>query len=166
MAAEIKPKDIFNDALLNKVAKALAMDIKTPEDIARDNSISISELGEMLDNGYFQEVYKAEKTAWNSVEGTADRIKIKSLTMIEEVLPEMFARINDKNESLLHKNDTIKTIAKFAGVGGDNSNMKPEKFSVVINLGPDKAVSIEATQAPVQSDPVDDIDYKELTSAD
>ena len=65
--------------------------------------------------------------------------------MVEEALPEFYARMHDPKEPLPAKTDVLKTIAKFAGVGGSDFNaaVGGEKLSVTINLGSDHQLRIE-----------------------
>ena len=66
-------------------------------------------------------------------------VRVKSLSMIEEALPEMYERMHDPREPLSSKVELFKTIGRFGGigagsidgVGGDNKQLR---LSI---LGPD-----------------------------
>jgi hypothetical protein len=92
----------------------------------------------------FQSLLRSEVEAWNSATNTAERVKIKSLAFVEEALPEFFARAHDPKEPLNSKVEVLKTVSKFAGVGGSlDGAIAGEKLMVTINLGADQTLKIE-----------------------
>jgi hypothetical protein len=84
--------------------------------------------------------------------------------MIEEYLPELYARLNDREEPLMAKVKAIETVAKLAGYSdreAAQAGAPGDKVHVIINLGadhraeyikqlPHKVIEHEAAQPPVE----------------
>jgi hypothetical protein len=135
----------FGELILLKLAREIAMDIRPVEEILEIHKIDSEKWENIQKNPYFQGILSSEVEAWQSANNTSERLKIKSLAMVEEALPEFYARMHDPKEPLPAKTDVLKTIAKFAGVGGSDFNaaVGGEKLSVTINLGSDHQLRIE-----------------------
>ena len=149
--ADLTPKPADFELTLLKLAREIAMDIKPVEDILKTLEITPENWETIQQNPYFQGVLRAEIEAWNAAQNTAERVKLKTLAMVEEALPEFYARMHDPKEPLPAKTDVLKTISKFAGIGGSNfdASMGGERLSVTINLGADQTLRIEK-QLPQQ----------------
>ena len=74
---------------------------------------------------------------------------LKSLAMVEESLPEFYARMHDPRESLSAKTEVLKAISRFAGVGvvGTEVGMG-ERLTVNINLGGDAKLTVTKDVTP------------------
>lgn len=71
--------------------------------------------------------------------------------MVEAWLPELFARMHDRNENLNAKIEAGKLVSKLAGMGIEKANINGgdgERFSVTINLGEDRNIKIEKDITP------------------
>jgi hypothetical protein len=101
-----------------KLAREVAMDIRPLADILDAHGVNLDMWEQMNKSPAFQNLLRSEVEAWNSATNTAERVKIKSLAFVEEALPEFYARAHDPKEPLAAKTDILKTVAKFAGVGG------------------------------------------------
>lgn len=126
------------------------MDLHPLETILKSHEISTAQWETLQVNPRFQRVLQSEIEAWNSAANTAERVKLKSLSFVEEALPEFYARAHDPRETLTAKVEVLKTIGRFAGVGitGTDTAAVGERFSVTINLGAD-TLKIEKSQPPV-----------------
>jgi len=142
-----KKRAPFNDIGLVKLAREIAMDIRPLDEILEIHEITSGNWEKLHENTYFQELLRSEIEAWQAATNTAERVKLKSLAFVEEALAEFYARAHDPKEPLNAKVEVLKTIAKFAGVGGNqfDANVGGEKFSVTINLGADQSLRIEKT---------------------
>lgn len=120
------------------------MDIRPLDDILATHGIESSEWDEISKKPAFQGLLQSEIEAWQSATNTSERVKIKTLSMVEEALPEFYARMHDQKEPLSAKVEVLKTISKFAGIGGtvEGANLG-EKLTVTINLGSDHSLKIE-----------------------
>lgn len=145
MSELIEKRAGFDELVLLKLAREIAMDIRPVDEILGSHKIADENWQEIQKNPYFQGILSSEIEAWQSASNTAERVKLKSLAFVEEALPEFYARAHDPKEPLPAKTDILKTIAKFAGVGGSNFDaaVGGERLSVTINLGADHQLKIE-----------------------
>lgn len=133
------------DVEMVRLAREIAMDIRPLGDILNSHQLDSNQWESISNTPRFRQLLSSEIEAWQSATNTAERVRLKSLSAVEEALPEFFARMHDPREALQHKNEVLKTLSRFAGVGGSNfdSNVTGEKFSVTINLGTDQTLKIE-----------------------
>jgi hypothetical protein len=134
----------LGDEKLIKLAREIAMDIRSREEILDLLEISGDEFDEISSNTRFQHYLRSAVEEWNSAKNTGERVKIKSLSFVEEALPEFYARAHDPAESLAAKTEVLKTVARFAGLGGQVvGGSTPERMVVTINLGADQQIRVE-----------------------
>lgn len=147
MTELIEKRAPFNDTGLIKLAREIAMDMRPLDEILEIHEITPKNWEKLRENTHFQDLLRSEIEAWQTAANTPERVKLKSLAFVEEALPEFYARAHDPKEPLNAKVEVLKTIAKFAGVGGNqfDANVGGEKFSVTINLGADQSLRIEKT---------------------
>lgn len=138
-----------SDVMMLKLAREIAMDIQSLEDILKHHEVTDGQWGEIQQNPRFKEYLRGAVEEWQSATNTAERVKLKSMAFVEEALPEFFARAHDPKEPLAAKTEVLKTIAKFAGVGGSvEGALAGEKMIVTINLGADQQLRIERDVTP------------------
>ena len=145
MTELIEKRAGFHDLLIIKLAREIAMDIRPLDEILETHAIAPQDWDEIRENVHFQDVLRGAIEEWQAAGNTPDRVKLKSLAFVEEALPEFYARAHDPKEPLSSKIEVLKTISKFAGIGGSNfdASVGGEKFSVTINLGADHSLKIE-----------------------
>jgi len=145
MAQVSVPDTLISEHILIKLAREIAMDIHPLEDILRDNGIDSYKWENIQANTRFRMLLETETSAWGSALNTQERLRLKSAAALEEWLPELFARMNDKDENLNSKVEAGKLVSRWAGVGGTGAQTTEgsERFSVTINLGADNQIKIE-----------------------
>jgi hypothetical protein len=145
MTEVIEKRAGFHDLALVKLAREIAMDIRPLEDILETHKIDTENWAKIQENPHFQAILHGAITEWQAAGNTPERVKIKSLAFVEEALPEFYARAHDPKEPLTAKVEVLKTISKFAGIGGSNfdGSVGGERFTVTINLGADQSLKIE-----------------------
>lgn len=149
MSAIMAQQSGFNDVTLLKLAREIAMDIRPLADILETHEVDAGQWAVIQNHTVFRNYLRNAIEEWNSAGNTSERVKLKTLAMVEESLPEFYARMHDKDESLQHKTDILKTIAKFAGLEKANVEASAgEKLSVTINLGADHQLRIERDVTP------------------
>lgn len=132
-----------------KLVREIAMDIQPIDDILKTHGIGSDEWEEIQENPHFTQYLRNAMEEWQSATNTAERVKLKSMAFVEEALPEFFARAHDPKEPLAAKTEVLKTIAKFAGVGGTvDGAVAGERMVVTINLGADNQLRIERDVTP------------------
>lgn len=145
---ELAPEDVSELTLL-KLSREIARDIHPIENILERFGITPDLFETISKNPRFQSILRSEVEAWQTASNTSERVKIKSLSFVEELLPEMYERAHDPREPLSAKVELLKTIGKFGGVGisiGEGS--LGEKLSVTINLGADSQLKFEKDVTP------------------
>lgn len=145
MAQVSVPAPTISEHILIKLAREIAMDIHPLDNILRDNGLSGEQWENIQGNTRFRMLLETETSAWGSALNTQERLRLKSAAALEEWLPELFTRMNDKDENLNSKVEAGKLISRWAGVGGTGTQTMEggEKFSVTINLGADNQIKIE-----------------------
>lgn len=138
-----------NEVTMLKLAREIAMDIQPVEDILKRLDVSDDQWEEIQQNPRFKSYLRGAVEEWQSATNTAERVKLKSMSFVEEALPEFYARAHDPKEPLSAKIEVLKTVAKFAGVGGQvDGAVSGEKLTVTINLGSDNQLRIERDITP------------------
>lgn len=135
--------------MMLKLAREIAMDIQPIEAILKNLELDDGQWEEIQQNPTFKSYLRGAVEEWQSATNTAERVKLKSMAFVEEALPEFFARAHDPKEPLSAKTEVLKTVAKFAGVGGSvEGAVAGEKLTVTINLGADNQLRIERDVTP------------------
>lgn len=145
MSTIVMHSTTISDVTMLKLTREIAMDIHPIEQLLDRYEVDRSQWETAKDNPRFKELLKSAIEEWNSATNTSERVRLKSLHFVEEALPEFYARAHDPKEGLAAKNEVLKTVARFAGIGGagiDGASMG-ERLSVTINLGADHQLKIE-----------------------
>jgi len=146
MAQNLVPSKKFSDLTLVKLAREVAMNIQSIETILETNQIDIETWENIKVHPRFNQYLESETSSWNSAINTHERVKLKSAAVIEDWLPEAYARMHDASENLNAKTELGKLVARLAGMGLTNTHVTDgsgERFSVTINLGNDAQLKFE-----------------------
>ena len=132
-----------HDTRLVVLAREIAMDLQPIETILKTLNIDDSAWEAIRGNARFQSLVESEVIAWQAAGNTAERVKLKAASMIEEWLPELYARMNDGKETLTAKIEAGKLAARLAELGLNKANVEGvgERFSITINLGADSQLT-------------------------
>ncbi len=134
------PRGVYDDAKLVKLAREIAMGIRELPDILDAHGLTHTELDALQETPHFRKLLSSEVTAWAAAINTQERVKVKAGSLLEEYLPELYSRLNDKNEPLMAKIKAIELISKLAGFGDRDipAACSPgDRVQVIINLGAD-----------------------------
>jgi hypothetical protein len=146
------------DTKIMALAREIALNIRPIQSILETLEIDPDQFQRIKSQPRFQSYLESERQAWNSTLNASERVKLKSLSMLEEWLPEAHRRIIDRTESLNAKAEVVKILSRFAGFGvsGVSADGGGEKIKISINLGAD-TLSIEKQVTPqvIDHDPVD-----------
>lgn len=137
------PVGVYDEAKLVKLARQIAMGIKELPDILYDNDLTLREFDEIRALPLFGRTLESEVKAWAGADNTHARLKLKSAAMLEEYLPELYARLNDRTEPLMAKMKAVELVSKIAGFGDRDvapAGNPGDKVHVTINLGADTRV--------------------------
>lgn len=145
MADTLEVKEPMRDIMLVQLAREVAIDHLSTENILQLYSISPEEWDNIKENPRFAQVLEQEILAWQSATNTAERTKLKAGAIIENWLPESNMRLHDQQETLPAKVELAKMISRIAGfdrVEASNA-VAGAGFSVTINLGGGDKVSFD-----------------------
>ncbi len=134
------PPGVYDDIQLVKLARGIAMGIKELPDILFDNSLTLREFDEIKQLPHFNRILEAELKAWEGADNTSARVRVKAGSLIEEYLPELYARLNDAKEPFMAKMKAFEQLTKLAGFGDrdiPSMGTPGDKVQVIINLGAD-----------------------------
>jgi hypothetical protein len=146
MTAIVEHRPSFNDVTLVKLAREIAMDIHPIDTILNTHGLDSNQWETISKSPSFQALLASEVEAWQSATNTSERVRLKSLSFVEEALPEFYARVHDNREPLSAKTEVLKAVSRFAGIGTAlDAGMVGEKVSITINLGEDQQLKIEKT---------------------
>lgn len=126
------------DIMLVRLAREIAMDIVDLPIILKQYAISAETWSELQRNTKFRMLLESETEAWQTSLNTHERVKLKSASMLEEWLPELYGRMHDAAEALPAKIEAGKMLAKIAGLGerSDVVGTTGERFVINISMGP------------------------------
>lgn len=130
------------DDLMLAVAREIAMGMNDLPTILVNYNVSKEEWDKIHTNPRFSSLVDNEREAWLSATNAAERLKIKSATVLEDWLLDASAQLYDQKHALNHRTDLAKLMAQMAGVGGNargqNEAAVGSRVSITINMGSDK----------------------------
>lgn len=125
------------------------MDLQELPAILKSCGASLADWQTIQGHPRFHQILSAEVQAWNSAISTQERVKLKSAAIIEQWLPEAYARMHDVAEALPAKTEVAKLITRLAGLGVEGARIEgsTERFSLTINIGDNKSHGIIVDRA-------------------
>lgn len=129
--------DIFSDQRMLILAREIAMNIHPVEDIIERHGIKKEEFETILQNHRFTKLLEDAATSWEGALNTGERIKVKSLSMLEDWLSSAYQMLHEPKHTLRDKVELAKLVGRFAGMGekGPMEVGSGERISININLG-------------------------------
>lgn len=125
-------------AKMAKLARELVLLQKPREAILADYRIDEATFKQIAENDFYKRAFEAYCIEWNSAVNTPDRLQIQSLTILEDGLPHLGAKMQDDKEPLSSKVQVATLLSKMGGISeGRRENAAGEKFTITINLGGD-----------------------------
>lgn len=155
----VVPTHVYSDIEIVKLAREIAMGIHPIEQILQNNSVSTQEFARIQRLPRFISVLEAEIASWHSAINTNQRVRVKAAAMMEEWLPELYKRINDQKESLMHKVKAGELVARLGEMGlpPDKAAMgaQADRVNITINLGNDTKLDFQKTipEKVIEHDP-------------
>lgn len=141
------------DGKLLGLAREIAMDIQSIDVILANHGMSAQRFAEVRKLPRFVQYMEHEVLAWNTSLNASQRVKVKSITLIEEWLAHLNQEMHAPTSTLAAKVEAGKLVARLGGLGlnvAATATEAGEQFSVTINMGDDKQVKIGMTK-PVSS---------------
>lgn len=143
------PSAAIEEKRLVTLAREIAMDLHPLDHILNTHGFSQEEFEKLKQSTYFGRLLSAEIGAWNGAINTAERVKLKSAAMVEDLLLTIHARLIDPKEDLMKVVKGVELSAKLAGLGQAEvkNNDNGDRITITIDLGADSKLSY-APQAP------------------
>ena len=138
-------------AELASLAREVAMDIKELPDILRTYKLTEKAYLDICDVPFYKRALEVSTIEWNSALSTHERIRLEAAATLENALPGLSARMNNKEEAFPAAIEAGKLFAKIAGLDTQlKSEGSPgEKFTININLGADAKLHYEKDVTPI-----------------
>jgi hypothetical protein len=134
---------------LAKLAREIAMDLRERVDILKDFKLTEAQYDFLeANNDFFKNALQSAVLEWHSPLSTMERIKLQSAAILEETLPALGARMQNKAEGLPGVVETAKFFAKNAGIGerGVGDAGAGERFTINIDLGGDQKITVSTSE--------------------
>lgn len=132
------------DSLMLKVARNVAQDIYTIEDILKNCGVSGDDYAFFLKHPRFQGYLISEREAWLSAGNIESRTKLKAGIVLETYMDGAYHEMTDNKTPLNQRVELGKMLAKIAGFGEPKSFVNTGGggggggFMLQINIGPGK----------------------------
>jgi hypothetical protein len=129
--------DVFSDQRMLILAREIAMDIHPVEDIIERHGLKKEEFEVILRNPRFVRLLEDAATSWADALNTGERIKVKSLSMLEDWLTSAYQMLHEPKYALRDKVELAKLVGRFAGMGEKSTldTGSSERISININMG-------------------------------
>jgi hypothetical protein len=149
---QMPPLDVVTMA---KLAREIAMDIKERHVVLTEYKLTQVQYDFLAEhNEFYKNALDAACLDWHAPLSTAERIKVEAAAILEDSLPGLGARMQNKSEGLPGVIEAAKLFAKVAGVGEREAggSAAGERFTINIDLGGDQKISV-STAAPAPAAP-------------
>lgn len=138
---------VISPADLARLAREFALNIKERHVVLREFKLDEAQY-EFLEknNEFYKAALHAACIEWQGPLSTPDRLRIQAAAILEDSLPGLGARMQNKGEGLPGVVETAKLFAKVAGVGEREAGARGpgERFSINIDLGGDKKITLSS----------------------
>ena len=152
------PREEWTPAWLAKLAREVAMEIKTHDMILAQFGITEAQYAKIAALPFFQQTVKTFAVEWNSALSTSDRVRIQALTNLEAAMPILGAKMMTPDGKLAEQVEAGKFFAKVSGLDTPKPLNSAEKFVININLGADTNLRFEKditpTSPPIEVHPL------------
>ena len=134
---------------LAKLAREIAMDLRERVDILREFKLTEAQYDFLEENNeFYKNALQSSLIEWHSPLGTVERVKLQSAAILEECLPAIGARMQNKAEGLPGVVEAAKFFAKNAGIGERDAGgaSSGERFVINIDLGGDQKITVSTAE--------------------
>lgn len=126
----------LDETRLAKLARELAIGVRTYESIFADFDITEEDFYEISKIPFFQRAKEEFTLEWNSATSAKKRLELGSLAYLESLFPKLVARAKSGTEPLQASNDVAKLLARAAGIGEvKQEHEASDRFVIQISVG-------------------------------
>lgn len=127
---------VTHEDISGSLVTELAMRIESPSEVFARHGYSEEQAAELLASSYFQAALKSAHEEWRSASNTEERVRLKSLIALEEMLPHQYAMGIDPDVSPAVRNETAKFFRQTAGMDKRDADVgSGNLFSLTMNFG-------------------------------
>ena len=127
---------VTQDDISGALITELAMQITSPTEVVARYGYSDAQAAELLSSSHFQAALKAAHEEWQAAKNTEERVRLKSLIALEEMLPHQFAMGVDPDVSPAVRNETAKFFRATAGLDTRDAEVGTgSALSITMNVG-------------------------------
>lgn len=136
---------------LAALAREIAMDIRELPEILKYYHLTDADYADICTIPFFSRALEVATIEWNSALSTHERIRLEAAATLENALPGLSARMNNREEAFPAAIEAGKLFAKIAGLDANvRADAAPgEKFTININLGADTKLHYEKDVTPI-----------------
>jgi hypothetical protein len=131
----------------SRLAMELAIEISDLPEILKRYDLSKAELKAKLENPAFRRAVQDAKITWNSDLSVKERIRVKSMVLIEDSILEIYNIIHDKDITPTARIDAFKTLSRTATTDAPDKEgaAAGDRVHITFNIpGVEKPVTYDA----------------------
>jgi hypothetical protein len=132
-AVSLKDLTAIND-IDSRLAMELAFEISDLPVILSRHGLTKSELQTKLNNPAFRNMVREAKAAWNSDLSVKERIRLKSMVLVEDSLLELYGIFHNRELAPTARLEAFKNMAKVATVDAPDKDNADVGSRVQINI--------------------------------
>ncbi|HHG89891.1 MAG TPA: hypothetical protein ENJ90_05350 [Devosia sp.] len=140
----------YND-ISPKLINELALGLYPPSEVFERFGYSKEQAARLIDSGAFAKALKDAKAKWASTESAEERIRLKALIALEEMMPSLFAMGVDFDVNPTARNEVFKSFQRLAGIEKQEQGSVGAGFAININLGDTKHEIVVDKQPVIES---------------
>lgn len=136
---------------LAKLAREIAMDVKEHHVVLKDFNLTETQYEYLsANNEFYVAALRAACIEWHAPLSTQERIRVEAAAILEDTLPGLGARMQNKSEGLPGVIEAAKLFAKMASVGEREASSanSGERFTINIDLGGGQKITASAEPHP------------------
>jgi len=136
------------------LAQELAAGLTDTKDILEKFGLTKAQLTRIVNDPHFVELYKNAKKVWNGMDNVQDRIRAKSMHLLEDSILPLYSIIHNADMTPASRIEAFAKLMRIADMEPKkDENKTGDRFTVTINIpGEEKPVVIEADPNAVYED--------------
>lgn len=147
---------------LRALAMELVKDLDDADKVIRRYGLDLREYEELAKSRQFRAMLAEAGKEWDKASNTKERVRLKSAYIIEQSLERMYSELTNDAHPLSSRADLFGRIARIAELGNPApaTVANAEAFSITINLGAEKPITIHQQLPPQVT--LSDVEYEDL----
>jgi hypothetical protein len=117
MSAQLMPRYTDYDQQLRQLAHEIVKNIRDASDVLAEFGLSEAQYAEIAETSTFKTMLRQAAAEWEAAGNTSERVRLKSATLIEQALPDLYKELTNRSEPLSSRVSLVQTLAKIAGLG-------------------------------------------------